>query len=396
MDGDRQQTETIPGRYEDAALGFRNHWYPAMLSDEIIEEQLVPLTLLGENLLFKRIDGVVYAIADQCIHRGFRFSTKPECYTKNSITCWLHAFTYNFKDGKLVAIPSAPDSRLIGKRGVKSYPVQEVNGMVFAFVGDLEPPPPLIDDVPPGFLDEQWCTVGAVNVPAACNWRLAADSGFDPNHIFIHKDDEFLKVLDRPFPIANRLVGGDTFHEITEVTGDGPKGLIDALGKSEPVFEFEFECDGERGRMASRIPANEMAHMAYGSIEGSIWLPGALKVEPWPDMGMLHYEWYVPVDEKNHRYFIAWGRKTTDPLECAAFREEVKTKWVKLGFEQFNATDLVANMGVEVGTDGLPYRSTENLFEGDGYTLVWRRLASRHNRGLQQRPTQKAPAQTTE
>ena len=53
-------------------------------------------------------------------------------------------------------------------------------------------------------------------------------------------------------------------------------------------------------------------------------------------------------------------------------------------------------MGVEVGTDGLPYRSTENLFEGDGYTLVWRRLASRHNRGLQQRPTQKAPAQTTE
>ena len=78
MDGDRQQTETIPGRYEDAALGFRNHWYPAMLSDEIIEEQLVPLTLLGENLLFKRIDGVVYAIADQCIHRGFRFSTKQE------------------------------------------------------------------------------------------------------------------------------------------------------------------------------------------------------------------------------------------------------------------------------------------------------------------------------
>ena len=71
MDGDRPQGQINPGRYEDAVLGFRNHWYPAMLSTDIGEEQLVPITLLGENLLFKRIDGVVYAIADQCLHRGF-------------------------------------------------------------------------------------------------------------------------------------------------------------------------------------------------------------------------------------------------------------------------------------------------------------------------------------
>jgi len=390
MDGDRPQVQINPGRYEDAVLGFRNHWYPAMLSTEIGEEQLVPITLLGENLLFKRIDGVVYAIADQCLHRGFKFSAKPECYTKNTITCWLHTFTYNFKNGELIAIPSAPDSRLIGKRRLHSYPVQEVNGMVFAFVGDLTPPPPLSDDLPPGFLDDEWCVVPAVNVTSACNWRLAADSGFDPNHIFIHKDDHFLKALDRPFPIANRLVGGDTFHEITEVTGPGPKGLVDALGKSEPVFEFEFECEGERGRMASRIPPNEMAYMAYGSIQGSIWLPGVLKVDPWPILGMVHYEWYVPIDEKNHRYFIAWGRNTVDPLERAAFRDEVMTKWKHLGYEQFNKTDLEANLAVEVGTDGLPYKSVENLFEGDGYTLVWRRLASKFNRGLQVRGGAKA------
>lgn len=386
MDGDRKpELQIKPGRYEDAALGFRNHWYPALLSSEIGEEQLVPLTLLGENLLFKRIDGQVYAIADQCLHRGFKFSTKPECFTKNTITCWLHAFTYNFRNGELVAIPSAPDSRLIGKRHLHSYPVQEINGMVFAFVGDMDPPPPLAHDVPPGFLDPGWTVVGAVNVPSACNWRLAADSGFDPNHIFIHKDDHFLAALDRPFPIANRIVGGDTFHEITEVTGPGPKGLVDALGKSEPVFEFEFECDGERGRMASKIPPNEMAYLAYGSIEGSIWLPGALKVAPWPILGMVHYEWYVPVDEKNHRYFIAWGKPCETDADKAAFAHEVHTKWKYLGYEQFNRTDLIANLGVETGTDGLAYRSVENLFEGDGYTLVWRRLASQHNRGVQTR-----------
>lgn len=60
MDRDRQQTETKPGRYEDAALGFRNHWYPAMLSDEISEEQLLALTLLGESMLFIGTDDLPY------------------------------------------------------------------------------------------------------------------------------------------------------------------------------------------------------------------------------------------------------------------------------------------------------------------------------------------------
>lgn len=75
----------------------------------------------------------------------------------------------------------------------------------------------------------------------------ATPSGFDPNHIFIHKDDHFLAALQRPFPIANRLIGGDRFHEIAEQTGPDPKGLVDALGKSEPVFEFEFEMRWREG-----------------------------------------------------------------------------------------------------------------------------------------------------
>lgn len=385
MDAQQQTAGLSPGKYDDAVLGFRNHWYPAMRSTEITEAQIVARTLLGEDILFKRVDGVVCAVADRCLHRGFKLSTKPECFTKNTITCWLHAFTYNLRNGELVAIPSAPDSRLIGKRALHAYPIREVNGMVFTFVGDLNPPPPLDDDVPPGFLDPAWYTVPAVDVLSDCNWRLAADSGFDPNHIFIHKDDAFLAALDRPFPIANRIRNGDSFHEIEERTGDGPKGLIDALGKAEPVFEFEFECDGEKGRMASKIPPNEMAHLAYGSIEGSIWLPGVLKVAPWPVLGMAHYEWYVPVNEQQHRYFIAWSKPTTDTAEQVAFREEVINKWKPLGFDQFNATDLVANLGVEQGMAGHAYRSAENLYEGDGYTLVWRRLASRYNRGLQTR-----------
>lgn len=372
------------GAYDDAALGFRNHWYPAMLSEEIAEEQLVPLVLLGENILYKRIDGKVYAVRDECLHRGFKFSEKPECYTKNTITCWLHAFTYNLRNGALVAIPSAPNSPLIGQRRIHSYPCEERNGMVFTFVGDLAPPP-LVDDVSLGFLDEGWTVVGAVNVPCACNWRIAADSGFDPNHVFIHKEDGLMDILQRSFPLGQRLVGNNPFHSIEEHTGPGPKGIVDQLGKAEPVFEFRFECDGEVGHMKSKYPPDEMALMGFKSIQGSMWLPCALKVEPWPILGMAHFEWYVPIDERNHRYFIAWGKPTKTEEERAAFEHEAKTKWREIGFENFNKTDLVANVACQESVEDGRYGRNQTLCESDGCTMAWRRFASKHNRGVQVR-----------
>ena len=271
MDGEQQAPTLTPGKYDDAVLGFRNHWYPAMLSTEIAEEQIVARTLLGEVILFKRVDGVVYAVADRCLHRGFKFSTKPECFTKNTITCWLHAFTYNLRNGDLVAIPSAPDSRLIGKRALHAYPIREVNGLLFTFVGDMNPPPPLDDDVPPGFLDPDWYTVPAVDVLSDCNWRLAADSGFDPNHIFIHKDDAFLAALDRPFPIANRIRHGDSFHEIEERTGDGPKGLIDALGKA---LALQSNSDDAHRLLGDILAYRDSDHLTNTFIE---WLAPTLE-----------------------------------------------------------------------------------------------------------------------
>ncbi len=96
-----------------------------------------------------------------------------------------------------------------------------------------------------------------------------------------------------------------------------------------------------------------------------------------------------------YEYAALSFRNHCQPAECAAFREQVKSKCLKLGFDLFQASDLVANIGVNGDTDGLPYRSVETLYEGDGHTQVWRRLASRYNHGLLQWPGQKTVAQPT-
>ena len=56
-------------RYEEAALGFRNYWYPAMLSHHL-RRRPVALQILGEPVLFTRYQGKCFALEDRCAHRG--------------------------------------------------------------------------------------------------------------------------------------------------------------------------------------------------------------------------------------------------------------------------------------------------------------------------------------
>jgi carbazole 1,9a-dioxygenase len=378
-----------PGRYKDAVIGFRNHWYPAMRSQDIVEDEIKPLMILGEDVLFKRIDGQVYAIRNSCAHRGYRFSEKVECYTRNTITCPVHAFTYNFRNGELVTIPSDPQSPLIGRTKVHAYPIEEINDLIFVFIGDILPPP-LAHDVPPRFLEKNLFVVAAVNVDCDCNWRIAADSGFDPNHIFLHKENDFLKELQMPFPIATRLKNTDTFGEIELIEGDGPKGLTDRLSETEPVYEHVFECDGETGRMASMFPPDGedgQARQGFGAIEGSLWMPGVLNVNPWPIPGMTHFEWWVPIDETTHRYFIAWGKLIDRPDEQESFRADVESKWINLGYENFNRYDVLLNNGMQAfySDPDRAYGEGQILTRNDGYIIAWHRLATKHNRGIQLR-----------
>ena len=88
--------------YVEAKLGFRNHWYPTLFSNELGEGEFKSHPILGDQLLLTRVDGVVHAVRDRCLHRGVAFSRKPECYKRGTLTCWYHGFTYRLDDGELV------------------------------------------------------------------------------------------------------------------------------------------------------------------------------------------------------------------------------------------------------------------------------------------------------
>lgn len=362
--------------YLAAKLGFRNHWYPIKLSREIGESQIVKATLCGENILLKRIDGKVYALRDRCIHRGVPFSEKLECYSKGTITCWYHGFTYKWETGELCDILASPDSKAIGRQGVKSYPVQEAKGAVFVFMGDDDiAPHPLSEDVPPMFLDDDLALEGD-SYMVKSNWRVGCENGFDGLHVYIHRTSPLVNDTQRSLPVGHTANSGQiVLHEV-----DGqPKGVYDEFAHHVSLWEGQVEGDvvvrGVRNARTDGVPTRTTA--------ASLWLPGVLRVDDFPDAGRHQFEWYVPVSEDEHYYLIMIGKRVATPQEALEHEQEFWNRWKPVSLDGFNNQDIEARLALQKFYNRDRAWLQEMLIEGDHPIVKWRELCHRHNRGVQ-------------
>ena len=358
--------------YVDATLGFRNHWYPTLFSADVEEGKPRAFKLAGDNILLNRIEGKVYCIRNRCLHRGVNFSSRLECFAKGTITCWYHGWTYRWDTGEVVGILTNPESSQIGKHRIRTFPVQEAKGIIFVFMGESEPPP-LAHDVPPNFLDDDMAIHGQSRLVKS-NWRLGVENGFDAGHIWIHKKSVLVTGNDLALPVGFAPPEGVVTTRLVD-EANGPKGVYDLLGEcSMPVFESYL--NGElvaEGNFGSKRVANNI----------SIWLPGVLKVDPWPQEGMIQFEWYVPADEGTHYYFQTLGRRVANEAERAEFATEFREKWIDLALNGFNDDDIWAR---EAGQEFYSHPMgwvTERLYEPDIAIVEWRKFASKHNRGIQ-------------
>ncbi len=369
-------------RYFEASLGFRNHWYPAFFTRQLAEGECRGQEMLGERILFKRIDGRVYAIEDRCAHRGVPFSVRPECYTKNTISCWYHGFTYDVRDGRLVAIITDPESPLIGKVALKAYPVEEHKNLVFAFIGDGGPPPIALD-LQPGFLDEDLAIYpNGENEVVKSNWRLAAENGVDASHIYIHRNSGLVNVARRALPLASYF----TTREGMVIDTDGaPKGVLKGSGRKTSIWEMEIEGVKIESQYRPGINTD-----SKNVTDTSLWLPCGLKVNPFPAPDTMQFEWYVPQDEHSHHYIVTWGRRVTDQTQVGQFIREMDAVWKDLVTHKFNNEDVIAREAMErfyADEDGW---NREHLYRPDLVITEWRKLAGKHNRGIQKRPSSTA------
>lgn len=373
--------------YIDARWGIKNHWYPALFSHEIKEDEVKGVEIAGEHIVLRRANGRVYALRDECLHRGVRLSSRPTCFTKDTISCWYHGFTYDLESGDLCDIIASQQDPLIGKVSLRTYPVKEVNGMIFVFIGDEDyPRQPLQCDLPPRvaddyehrtayLLDEDTMLLG-IRRHCVGNWRLATESGADPGHVMIHRLSALLLSQNLGFPLSVKLKDKDSILVKDE---DWPKGI----GLDYTTLEHVME----NKRLGVKTYGTEVRE----GLNVTMYLPGVLYVENWPDYGLAQYEWYVPTDDKHHVYWQVLARTCKTTEERQDFKVQYDNCWEELALKSgFNDDDIFAREAMEPFYEDEQGWQEENLFSLDQFVVEWRKLVVNHARGIQSPPKQRA------
>ena len=367
--------------YLEAKLGFRNHWYPVMFSREIAEDEVKTAKLMGEDILLKRIDGQVFAIRDRCIHRGVKFSDKVECFTRTTVTCWYHGFTYKWDSGTLCDIIASPNTPIIGKRKVRSYPVQEAKGLVFVFLGDEDyTPHDLSLDVPPTFLDEDMEVCGA-SYPVQSNWRLGCENGIDDLHIYLHRQSPLITNTQRSLPLGHTNRPDDYF-EVHEAEGE-PKGVATRTFKDAAPMAYEGRVEGKVVVTGTKLHQTAEEAAKKRTTGHYVCLPGVLRVDNFPFVGLYQFEWYVPLTADSHLYIITIARRCASEEERVEFRHDFQHRWKPNSLEGFNNEDVFAREALQGFYNHDSNWLEETLVREDNGIILWREMCHRNSTGVQ-------------
>jgi 5,5'-dehydrodivanillate O-demethylase len=152
---------------------LRRYWHVVGTVGELDEDPVRPVRLLGEDLvLFRDERGKVGLVSDRCAHRGISLAYGiPQ---ENGLRCAYHGWTYN-PEGQVVDMPFEPACLPLK---IKAYPVQELGGAIFAYLGPE--PAPLLPRHELFARDDMDKTIDVALLP--CNWLQCMDNSLDPIH----------------------------------------------------------------------------------------------------------------------------------------------------------------------------------------------------------------------
>ncbi len=161
---------------------MRRYWQPIGAAVELRDTWTKRVRLLGEDLvLFRNQRGELGLIAEQCPHR--RASFFHGIPTEQGIRCPYHGWEFDPR-GKCVSQPFEKDDNCAFRDRVATdaYPVQELGGVLFAYLGPNTPeqPAPLLPRFD-GFVAE-----GAIRIMGKAllpiNWLQIMENSLDPVH----------------------------------------------------------------------------------------------------------------------------------------------------------------------------------------------------------------------
>jgi 5,5'-dehydrodivanillate O-demethylase oxygenase subunit len=161
---------------------LRRYWWPVALSEDLKDKPTL-IRLLGEDLvLFRAATGEPGLIDALCAHRRANL-----CFGRvnaQGLRCRYHGWLFD-KEGNTLETPGELDDELRNSIKQKAYPVEELGGCLWAYMGPTPVP------VLPRFhiLTAEGWRNPIIQHFNDCNWLQGVENGIDPFHVsFLHAD----------------------------------------------------------------------------------------------------------------------------------------------------------------------------------------------------------------
>ena len=322
---------------------LRKYWLPVGLSSEIGPDAPKLVRWLGEELLlFRDQFGRVGLTEPNCPHRGT--SLDYGWIEAGGIRCCYHGWVFDVT-GRCLEQPGEPaDSNFKDKIRLKAYTVRELGGMIWAFMGQGEPP-----ELPNyHFLVRDDGERTFTSYIRECNYMQQVENALDPVHATILHGRAV-----HGFPAAPEWMETPDFN----VTMTETMAYYVARRKGP-------QAGTEWHREVAYVPPIMVVH--HGGT-----LPGDPLAE------MVDVAWRMPIDDHNTRTFTlkffpdANGKRGNQEKQArpkpAPLMRGTRRQW---DMASINGQDNAA----QVGQGSLVDRSREHLGHSDRGVILVRKL----------------------
>ncbi|MBV9175274.1 MAG: aromatic ring-hydroxylating dioxygenase subunit alpha [Chloroflexi bacterium] len=318
---------------------LRWYWTPFAAAGELDKNPIKPVRLMGEDLVLYRDEGGNIGLVDRhCPHRraDMSYGWVEQC----GLRCNYHGWKFD-QTGACIHQPfeeiAHPDANFKDRITIKAYPVREVGGLLWAYMGPT--PVPELPVWEPFTWGNGFVQIVISEIP--CNWLQCQENSIDPVHFeWLHDN------------WSQRL-----------------KGMLN--GKTPPTHLRVAFDEFEYGFTYKRIREGQ-------SETDELWTVGRTCL--WPNCLFTgnHFEWRVPIDDEN-TLSVGWFFDRV-PEEMEPFRQQRIPYWYGPIKDQRSGRWLDSHVMNQdfvawVGQGTLADRTQEHLGESDrGIILMRRRL----------------------
>jgi 5,5'-dehydrodivanillate O-demethylase len=157
---------------------MRRYWWPVRFSDDVQGPRPKRVRLLGEDfVLFRDGDGQLGMLEPRCAHRRTELANGR--VEETGVRCCYHGWLFDAAGRCLEQPAESPENTFKDRVRLRSYPTQEVAGLVWTYIGpDPVPTLPRWDLL---FRDDgQKFVWGFVEY---CNWLQSYENACDMTHL---------------------------------------------------------------------------------------------------------------------------------------------------------------------------------------------------------------------